>query len=217
MARRNVRFAVRSSVAAIMIGGFLSLTAVAHAQVLGNQQLSVRLGIGGGYTAAPNYPFEGSGGDWNGEVFILLAPRVIPLELRPTFFSYGRGTGEQTVVFTCPCALGGPCNCGSGYLSGSGPERATGGSLDVLVPLARSGFVPYLVGGLGVVGVARQMSSIATMHSDGVGYEFGAGARISVGLVMLFSEAKYFGTNASANQFYGHPVHMVPLTIGFAL
>jgi hypothetical protein len=217
MARRHVRFAVRSSVAAMMVGGFLSLTTVARAQVLGNQQLSVRLGIGGGYTAAPKYPFEGSGGDWNGEVFILLAPRGIPLELRPTFFSYGRGTGEQTVVFICPCALGGPCNCGSGYRSGSGPERATGGSLDVLVPLARGGFVPYLVGGLGVVGVTRQASSITTIHSDGVGYQFGAGARMSVGPVMLFGEMKYFATNASANEFFGHPVHMVPLTIGLAL
>ena len=101
--------------------------------------------------------------------------------------------------------------------SGSGPERATGGSLDVLVPLARGGFVPYLVGGLAVVGVTRQASSFATMHSDGVGYQFGAGGRISIGPVMLFGELKYFGTNASANQFFGHPVHMVPLTIGFAL
>jgi hypothetical protein len=217
MACRHVRLAVMSSAAAVVIGGSPSLATVARAQSLGNQQLSVRLGIGGGYTAAPNYPFEGSGGDWNGEVFILLAPRGIPLELRPTFFSYGRGTGEGTVELSCPCPSSGPCNCGRAYLSASGPERATGGSLDVLVPLARSGFVPYLVGGLAAAGVSRQPTPSATMHSGGVGYEIGAGARMTVGPIMLFGEMKFFDTNASADQFFGHPVHMVPLTFGFAL
>jgi len=217
MARRHVRLALTSSVAAVLLGALPSGATVARAQVLGNRQLPVRLGIGGGYTVAPNYPFEGSGGDWNGAVFILLAPRGIPLELRPTFFSYGRGTGQATVVGLCPCPERGPCNCGSAYLSGSGPERATGGSLDVLVPLARSRFVPYLIGGLAAVGVNRQPTPSATMHSDGVGYDLGVGARTSVGPIMLFGELKFFGTDASADQFSGHPVHMVPLTVGFAL
>ncbi len=197
---------VRFTAPAVAVALLVSLTAAVHAQ-------SIRVGVGGGYTAAPSNADESTVGDWNAEVFLLVGVPVIPLELRPTLFTYGRGTNTNVVFTTCP-----GITCPPSYASNSGPERATGGALDAIVRLGNGPFVPYLVGGPAAVVVSRQDTpQTPTAHDSGLGYEVGAGARIAIGPLMIFGEAKYFATSATANRFAGHSVHMIPLTVGFAL
>jgi hypothetical protein len=114
------------------------------------------------------------------------------------------------------------------YANGSGPERATGGLLDVLVRLTNGPFIPYVLGGPGVAYVTRQVTPQgSTVHGTGLGYELGAGGRIAVGPLVLFGEAKFFAANGPGVQFGEvqitphkevpgtvHSVHMVPLTVG---
>ena len=190
----------------VAVALLVSLTAVAYAQ-------SIRVGVGGGYTAAPSNADESTVGAWNAEAFLLLGLPVIPLELRPTVFTYGRGVNPQIVGIECPVST-----CPSGYASNSGPERATGGALDAILRIGHGPFVPYLVGGPTAVLVSRQDApQTATVHDGGLGYEVGAGARLAIGPMMIFGEAKYFATSATADHFAGNSVHMVPLTVGFAL
>jgi hypothetical protein len=213
MPRSNVASRVMVGVATVGIIGFSLRATVALVQV------SIRPGVGAGYTAAPGYAGESPGGDWNGEAFILLGLGGIPLELRPTVFTYGRGTGARLGVLDCPCVSSGCTGgCGPGYyIDGSGRERATGGMLDATFRLSSGLLAPYLIGGLGVVDVSRQAAPHGTtVHRVGTGYEFGGGARLAVGPLMVFGEAKFFGTDASADQFAGHSVHMIPLTVGIA-
>ena len=185
----------------------------AGAQQLGNSPLSVRFGIGVGYTAAPAYPEESPGGDWNGVAFGLVGFRGIPIELRPSVFTYGRGTRSRLVPsWTCITFPGAQC-----YTYSSGRERATGGSIDAIVRLTSWPIVPYLVGGLGGVGVSRGYVPRLTRHSSGLAYEGGAGARMPIGRFMLFAEAKFFTTRAAAGMFDGYSMHMVPVTVGFTL
>jgi hypothetical protein len=207
MARLRVRPGLARTAAGIAFAGIVTAATVARAQ------LSIHPGVGGGYTAAPSYTGESPGGDWNAEGFLLLGVRGVPLELRPSLFSYGRGTGGAVVY----CSPNG--HCGTTYGNASGPERATGGSLDAVVPLGSGIVVPYLIGGPAAVAVSRQAStaSSSTLHSSGVGYELGAGARGGLGRMTIFGEVKFFGTNASADQFNGHGVHMVPFTLGVTL
>jgi len=138
MAHCCVRHGVMSFLTAVAIIGFSGLATVAHAQVLPEGPLSIRLGVGAGYTAAPSYPGESPGGGWNGEAFVLLGLRGVPVELRPTAFSYGRGTGP-VVYYSCPNPSG---LCGN-LNSGSGVERATGGGLDASIRFAHGPVVPY--------------------------------------------------------------------------
>jgi hypothetical protein len=195
----------------VAITGFVSLASVALAQDPSERPLSIHVGAGLGYTAAPGYAGESSGGGWNGEAFVLVAPRGIPVELRPTVFTYGRGT-SGILLTDAPCPSTG-CRVGvTPYFSGT--ERATGGSLDATVRLAHGLLVPYIVAGLGAVGVSRQNAEGLTVHSTGLAYDYGAGVRVTVGGMTLFGEAKFFATRASAEQFDGHSVHMIPLTVG---
>jgi len=171
----------------------VSLTSIARAQL-------THLGFGGGYTAAPNNADESTVGAWNAEAFLLIGAPVIPLGIRPTLFSYGRGT-----------------NANAAYGSVVGPERATGGAFDFVLHLGSGPIAPYLIGGPAAVIVSRQLTpSSTTWHNKGLGYEVGAGAQVSLGPLMLFGEAKYFGTSATASRFSNHSVHMIPLTVGFA-
>jgi hypothetical protein len=192
---------------AFAVALLVSLTAAGRAQ-------SIRFGVGGGYTAAPSNADESSTGAWNAEAFLLLGLPVVPLDLRPTLFSYGRGTNTNLVVTNCPAIIN---TCPPTYAS-NGPERATGGAIDAIVRLGRGPFVPYLVGGPTAVVVSRHVElQSPTAHDTGLGYEVGAGARLAIGPLMIFGEAKYFGTSATADRFSGHSVHMIPVTVGFAL
>ena len=126
-------------------------------------------------------------------------------------FTYGRGSAERTQVFSDCRAPG--CLEGGAIFSGS--ERASGGSLDALVRLAHGPLVPYLVGGLGAAYVSGQAPNAATLHATGFAYEYGAGLRTHIGRAALFAEAKFFGTKAAAEQSTGHPLHLIPVTLGF--
>ena len=83
---------------AFAVALLVSLTAAGRAQ-------SIRFGVGGGYTAAPSNANESSTGAWNAEAFLLLGLPVVPLDLRPTLFSYGRGTNTNLVVTNCPAII----------------------------------------------------------------------------------------------------------------
>jgi hypothetical protein len=217
-----LRLPVKRSIAGVAIAGLWSLATAAGAQGSFERPGSIHVGLGGGYTGAPNYPGESPGGDWNGEAILFVSLRGIPVDLRLSGFTYGRGTDGTLVAVDCPCAVGAPrCYCGSGYINGSGPERATGGALDAVIRLSRGPIVPYLVGGPAGVTVSRATGSSGTLpptpstvHRNGLGYECGAGARGAVGRIAVFGEVKFFGTSASAEQVTGHSVHMVPLTVG---
>jgi hypothetical protein len=187
----------------LMITGWLMLITPAIAQ----GQLSVRPGLGGGYTVGPGFSGESPGGGWNADAFVLVGLGPVPLELRPTLFAYGSGTRPRE--FEAPCPLGG---CPFEYYSGT--ERVLGGSLDALVDFPVGPILPYLVGGVGPVAVTRQGTSLGIAHSAGLGYDVGAGARWGVGAVQLFGEAKFFTTNATADRFNGSAVRMFPLTVG---
>ena len=182
------------------------LTSAVHAQ-------SMRLGFGGGYTAAPGNADESTVGAWNAEAFLLIGAPVIPLSIRPTLFSYGRGPNTNPIVFDCP-----GISCPTTSYATAGPERATGGALDFILNLGSGPIAPYLIGGPAAVIVSRQLTPVSTTwHDKGLGYEAGVGARVALGPLMIFGEAKYFGTSATANRFSGHSVHMIPLSVGFAL
>jgi len=203
MPRRFVVARKAGTVVAAAIGGIVVLTPVASGQP------TIRPGVGGGYTFAPNNAGESPGGDWNVEGFLLVGLRGTPVQLRPTGFSYGRGS-SATVGIDCPAM-----SCPLEYLNGSGAERATGLALDMVIPLTHGPLVPYLVAGPAGVFVSRQTSPrLSAAHSAGLGYELGGGARAAVGRMVVFAEVKYFGTDATENQFSGHSVHMVPLTAG---
>jgi hypothetical protein len=197
--------------AAAVVIGCCSLTSVVHAQDVSERPLSIHVGVGAGYTSVPGYAGESSGGGWNGEAFVLVALRGLPVELHPTAFTYGRGATE-TVLAYAPCPVPG---CTGGRTLFSGSERASGGTLDAVLRLSQGPLVPYLVGGLGAVGVSRQTSNVGTLHDGGFAYEYGLGLRANVGRAALFAEAKYFGTKASVDPLDGHSVHMIPVTFGF--
>ena len=194
----------RFTTVAVAVVMLVSLTSIARAQL-------THLGFGGGYTAAPNNADESTVGAWNAEAFLLIGAPVIPLGIRPTLFSYGRGTNTNQIPLACP-----GITCPPTYAT-AGPERATGGALDFILHLGSGPIAPYLIGGPAAVIVSRQLTpSSTTWHNKGLGYEVGAGAQVSVGPLTVFGEAKYFGTSATASRFSNHSVHMIPLTVGFA-
>ena len=217
MTRRHMCFGVQGLTARIAMAAVLTIPIVAQAQGQAAFPPPVKVGggIGAGYAVAPGFWGEPVGGDWSGKAFVTLAFRGLPVELRPTFFSYGRGTGEQ--LSGGICLFPGPSSCSlPSYWSGYGPERVTGGSLDAVIRLRGGPVVPYLVGGPGLVSVTRKSMYNTTVHGVGFGYSGGVGARLVIGPVSLFSEGQFFTTDASARQFYGHHTHMIPITAGVA-
>lgn len=203
--------AVRGAGTLAVIGSLVLVT-TARGQLVAEGSVTMRLGAGAGYTAAPSYSGESAGGGWNGEAFVLLGFSGIPVELRPAAFSYGRGTGP-VVYYECPNPGGA---CGGGVNSASGVERATGGGVDASIRFARGPVVPYAVGGVSAVAVSRGAAGGSTVHGAGAGYELGGGLRAAVGRLLVFGEGKFFETSATAGQFDGHAVHMAPLTVGIA-